>query len=72
MVLGGTSIVGGRASLLGTALGVLLIRILQNGFTIVGMPSLWQPVVTGALLLGSLLLERGLFERFGACCRQRA
>jgi AI-2 transport system permease protein len=66
VVLGGTSIVGGRASLLGTALGVLLIRILQNGFTIVGMPSLWQPVVTGALLLGSLLLERGLFERFGA------
>ena len=66
VVLGGTSIVGGRASLLGTALGVLLIRILQNGFTIVGMPSLWQPVVTGALLLGSLLLERGLFDRFGA------
>ena len=60
VVLGGTSIVGGRASLLGTALGVLLIRILQNGLTIVGMPSLWQPVVTGALLLGSLLLERGL------------
>jgi len=65
VVLGGTSIVGGRASLLGTALGVLLIRILQNGFTIVGMPSLWQPVVTGALLLGSLLLERGFAERFG-------
>jgi ribose/xylose/arabinose/galactoside ABC-type transport system permease subunit len=65
VVLGGTSIVGGRASLLGTALGVLLIRILQNGFTIVGLPSLWQPVVTGALLLGSLLLERGLVERWG-------
>ena len=59
VVLGGTSILGGRASLLGTALGVLLIRILQNGFTIVGLPSLWQPVVTGALLLGSLLLENG-------------
>jgi ribose/xylose/arabinose/galactoside ABC-type transport system permease subunit len=65
VVLGGTSIVGGRASLLGTALGVLLIRILQNGFTIVGLPSLWQPVVTGALLLGSLLLERGLVEKWG-------
>ena len=51
VVLGGTSILGGRASLLGTALGVLLIRVLQNGFTIVGVPSLWQPVVTGALLL---------------------
>lgn len=59
-VLGGTSIVGGRASLLGTVLGVLLIRMLQNGLTIVGVPSLWHPVVTGALLLGSLLLERGV------------
>jgi AI-2 transport system permease protein len=62
VVLGGTSILGGRASLLGTALGVFLIRILQNGFTIVGLPSLWQPVVTGALLLGSLLLELGFRE----------
>ena len=65
VVLGGTSIVGGAASLSGTALGVLLIRILQNGFTIVGMPSLWQPVITGALLIGSLLLERGFAARFG-------
>ncbi len=66
VVLGGASILGGRASLLGTALGVLLIRILQNGFTLVGVASLWQPVVTGALLLGSLLLESGLAERMGA------
>jgi ribose/xylose/arabinose/galactoside ABC-type transport system permease subunit len=65
VVLGGASIVGGSASLSGTALGVLLIRILQNGFTIIGMPSLWQPVVTGALLIGSLLLERGFVARFG-------
>jgi AI-2 transport system permease protein len=58
VVLGGTSILGGRASLLGTALGVLLIRILQNGFTVVGLPSLWQPVVTGVLLLLALAAER--------------
>jgi ribose/xylose/arabinose/galactoside ABC-type transport system permease subunit len=70
VVLGGTSILGGRASLLGTALGVLLIRVLQNGFTIVGLPSLWQPVVTGALLLIALSLERlaasGGFRRLAA------
>lgn len=66
VVLGGTSIQGGRASLSGTVLGVFLIRILQNGFTIVGLPSLWQPVVTGALLLGSLLLERWVQGVLGA------
>ncbi len=51
VVLGGTSVLGGRASLLGTVLGVLLIRILQNGLLLIGVPSLWQTVVTGALLL---------------------
>jgi ribose/xylose/arabinose/galactoside ABC-type transport system permease subunit len=50
-VLGGTSITGGGCSLLGTALGVVLIRLLQNGLVLVGIPSLWQTVVTGALLL---------------------
>ncbi|MDX7951302.1 ABC transporter permease [Lichenihabitans sp. Uapishka_5] len=60
VVLGGTNILGGRASLLGTVFGVLLIRMLQNGFTLIGLPSLWQPVVTGALLIGALLIERGL------------
>jgi AI-2 transport system permease protein len=57
VVLGGTSIMGGRCSLLGTALGVILLRILQNGLLLVGVPSLWQPVVTGVLLIAVLSLE---------------
>lgn len=50
-VLGGTAITGGRLSLVGTALGVVLLRTLQNGLLLVGVPSLWQPVVTGLLLI---------------------
>jgi ribose/xylose/arabinose/galactoside ABC-type transport system permease subunit len=57
-VLGGASVTGGRASLVGTALGVLLVRILQNGFVLVGVPSLWEEVVVGGLLLLTLALER--------------
>ena len=57
VVLGGTSIMGGRCSLIGTVLGVVLLRILQNGLLLIGVPSLWQPVVTGALLIGVLALE---------------
>ncbi|APO76983.1 sugar ABC transporter permease protein (plasmid) [Rhizobium etli 8C-3] len=57
VVLGGTSIMGGRCSLLGTAFGVILLRILQNGLLLMGVPSLWQPVVTGALLISVLALE---------------
>ncbi len=57
VVLGGTSVTGGRCSLLGTVLGVLLLRIVQNGLLLVGVPSLLQPVVTGGLLLAVLGVE---------------
>ncbi len=57
VVLGGTSILGGKCSLVGTVLGVLLLRILQNGLLLMGVPSLWQPVVTGGLLIGVLSVE---------------
>ncbi|MET3579749.1 ribose transport system permease protein/AI-2 transport system permease protein [Mesorhizobium robiniae] len=57
VVLGGTSILGGKCSLVGTVLGVLLLRILQNGLLLTGVPSLWQPVVTGGLLIGVLGFE---------------
>ena len=53
-VLGGTNIMGGGCSLMGTALGVLLIRLLQNALVLVGVPSLWQTVVVGGLLIAVL------------------
>jgi ribose/xylose/arabinose/galactoside ABC-type transport system permease subunit len=57
VVLGGTAVTGGRLSLLGTILGVALLRLLQNGLLLVGVPSLWQTVVTGLLLLLVLGIE---------------
>jgi ribose transport system permease protein/AI-2 transport system permease protein len=57
VVLGGTSVLGGRCSLIGTVLGVVLLRVLQNGLLLIGVPSLWQTVVTGALLLVILAAE---------------
>jgi AI-2 transport system permease protein len=57
VILGGTSILGGRCSLIGTVFGVLLLRILQNGLLLIGVPSLWQPVVTGVLIIGVLGFE---------------
>lgn len=57
VVLGGTNVMGGACSLSGTVLGVALLRIVQNGLLLVGVPSLWQTVVTGTLLLSILGLE---------------
>ena len=57
VVLGGTAVTGGQISLLGTVFGVVLLRLLQNGLLLIGVPSLWQPVVTGFLLLAVLGAE---------------
>ena len=57
VVLGGTSVRGGRCSLLGTAVAVLMIRVVQNALVLVGVPSLWQAVVTGMLLIVVLATE---------------
>jgi len=50
-ILGGTSIRGGVGSLLGTLLGVVFIRIVQNGLVLVGISSLWETVIIGGLLI---------------------
>jgi ribose transport system permease protein/AI-2 transport system permease protein len=56
-VLGGTSVLGGKVNLLGTMCGVVLVRLLQNGFVLVGVPSLWEQVITGVLLISVLILD---------------
>jgi AI-2 transport system permease protein len=61
-VLGGTSVLGGKANILGAFFGVLLVRLLQNGFVLIGVPSLWEQVITGVLLIGVLILD-ALAER---------
>jgi ribose transport system permease protein len=51
VVIGGGSLTGGKGDLIGTALGVLLILVLRNAVTIVGLPTHAQPLVIGVLLL---------------------
>lgn len=58
VLLGGTSFLGGQSTLLGTAIGVLFIGVLQNGLTLVGVQSLWQGVVTGSVLVLAVWVDR--------------
>ncbi len=51
VVLGGTSLVGGRGTVIGTLLGVVLIVIVNNSLILVGVPSVWQRVVIGVIIL---------------------
>lgn len=51
VVLGGASIFGGRGSVLGTALGVLLVQIINTSLILAGVPSAWQRTAVGVLLV---------------------
>jgi len=51
VVLGGTSLAGGKGSLIGTLIGVIILRILDNGLTLLEISSFWQDVARGAVLL---------------------
>lgn len=51
VILGGTSLNGGRGRLLGTFLGLAVLAVLNNGMILVGVESYWQQVVKGAVLL---------------------
>lgn len=51
VVLGGASIFGGRGSVIGTVLGVVLVQLINNNLVLVGIPSTWQRAAVGLLLL---------------------
>lgn len=58
VVLGGTSLFGGIASIFGTVLGVFIPTILKNGFTIVGVEPFWQNVAVGAVLIAAVYYDQ--------------
>ena len=58
VVLGGTSIFGGRGTVFGTVLGLFAIVILQNGLRLSAQPAEFAGILTGVLLIGTILIDR--------------
>jgi ribose transport system permease protein len=57
VIIGGTALTGGRGSVLGTLVGILLIGVIGNGLVLKNISSFYQPVVTGAILLIAIVLD---------------
>lgn len=62
-ILGGATIGGGRGTVVGTFLGILLITIISNSLILLGVPSYWQKVVIGIFILLSVSLPQ-IFARY--------
>lgn len=58
VVLGGTSLFGGIATIFGTVIGVFIPTVLQNGFTIIGVLPFWQNVAVGAVLIAAVYYDQ--------------
>ncbi len=66
VVIGGTALTGGRGTIMGTVLGVLILRVMRNGIIFVGVPGLAYNLFIGAIILAMMALHSGLERRHNA------
>jgi ribose/xylose/arabinose/galactoside ABC-type transport system permease subunit len=65
VVIGGTSLAGGRGSVLGTVLGAIVISMLDNGLNMLNVPSFNQYLLKGTILIAAVVADRMLQARAG-------
>ena len=58
VVVGGTSLSGGKGSILGTVIGALIISVINNGLQIMLIPQEWQDVILGCVILLAVYADR--------------
>ena len=57
-IIGGTNLFGGRGSVIGTLIGALIMGVLQNGLNLLNVPSFYQQMAIGAVLVLAVWLDR--------------
>jgi len=58
VVIGGTSLTGGKGSIGGTVLGAVIIGVLNNGLVLLNVSPFWQQVVKGAVILAAVIIDK--------------
>jgi simple sugar transport system permease protein len=66
VVIGGTALTGGRGTIIGTVLGIFILRIMRNGIVLIGVPGLAYNIFIGAIILGMMALHSWLERRHHA------
>ena len=66
VVIGGTALAGGRGTIIGTVLGIFILRVMRNGIVLIGVPGLAYNIFIGAIILGMMALHSGLERRHQA------
>ncbi|MEM7145028.1 MAG: ABC transporter permease [Verrucomicrobiota bacterium] len=64
VVVGGTSLAGGRGKIFGTLIGAFIIAVIQNGMNLTGVESYTQKIVLGAVILAAIILDRIRIEKW--------
>ena len=65
VLIGGTSLFGGKGTIIGTVIGALIIGVLNNGSVLLGIDSYWQDVVKGIVLVLAVLVDSKIRARRG-------
>ncbi len=58
VVIGGTSLSGGKGTIVGTIIGALIISVINNGLQILSMPQEWQNVILGLVILATVFIDQ--------------
>jgi len=66
VVIGGTALTGGRGTIIGTVLGIFILRVMRNGIVLIGVPGLAYNIFIGAIILGMMALHSWLERRHPA------
>lgn len=61
LVIGGTSPIGGRGSVVGGMVGAIMVAFIVNGLNLMNVPAPYHPIVTGSVIILALLLNEGSF-----------
>jgi ribose/xylose/arabinose/galactoside ABC-type transport system permease subunit len=65
ILLGGTSLLGGKGSVAGTLLGALVVSVLKNGLDMLNILTFWQSILKGVIFVMAIVLNEKILKRIG-------